>query len=70
MCFFLMMCTLCYGQLFLVSIFCQLTSEKNEVHTDNLIHCRQTLQLINPLTHTVTKTEFLLTISIQYQSDK
>ncbi|RMX43157.1 hypothetical protein pdam_00023973, partial [Pocillopora damicornis] len=27
-----------------------LTSEKNKVHTGNLTHCRQTLQLINPLT--------------------
>ena len=33
-----------------LSIFYQLTSEKNEVHTGNLTHCRQTLQLINPLT--------------------
>ena len=28
------------------SIFYQLTSEKNQVHTGNLTHCRQTLQLI------------------------
>ena len=32
-CDFLMMCTFSYGQLFLVSIFYQLTSEKNEVRT-------------------------------------
>ena len=31
-----------------LSIFYQLTSEKNEVHTGNLTHYRQTLQLINP----------------------
>ena len=43
---FLMMCTFSYGNLFLVSIFHQLTSEKNQVHTVNLTHCRQTLQLI------------------------
>ena len=40
---FLMMSTFSRGQLFLVSIFYQLTSEKNEVHTGNLTHCRQTL---------------------------
>ena len=45
-----MMYTFSYGQLFLVSIFYQLTSEKNEVHTGNLTHYRQTLQMINPLT--------------------
>ena len=28
------------------SIFYQLTYEKNQVHTGNLTHCRQTLQLI------------------------
>ena len=39
--FFLMMCTFSYGQL---------TSEKNKVYTGNLTHCKQTLQLINPLT--------------------
>ena len=43
---FLMVCTFSYGHLFLVSIFYQLTSEKNQVYTGNLIHCRQTLQLI------------------------
>ena len=32
--------------LFIVPIFYQLTSEKNQVHTCNLTHCRQTLQLI------------------------
>ena len=31
-----------------LSIFYQLASEKNEVHTGNLTHYRQTLQLINP----------------------
>ena len=41
-----MMCTFSYGHLFLVSIFYKLTSEKNQVYTGNLIHCRQTLQLI------------------------
>ena len=45
-CDFLMMCTLSYGRLFLVSIFYQLTFEKNQVYTGNLTHCRQTLQLI------------------------
>ena len=35
-----------YGHLFLVSIFYQLTSEKNQVHTGDLTHCKQTLQLI------------------------
>ena len=35
-----------YGHLFLVSIFYQLTSEKNQVHTGHLTHCKQTLQLI------------------------
>ena len=43
---FLMMCTFSYGHLFLVSIFYQLTSEKNQVHTGNLTHFRQTLLLI------------------------
>ena len=43
---FLMMCTFSYGHLILVSIFYQLTSEENQVHTGNLTHCRQTLQLI------------------------
>ena len=33
------------SSLFLVSIFCQLTSEKNQVHTCNLTHWRQTLRL-------------------------
>ena len=31
----------------IVFIFYQLTSEKNQVHTGNLTHYRQTLQLIN-----------------------
>ena len=43
---FLKMCTFSYGHLFLVSIFCPLTSEKNQVHTGDLTHCKQTLQLI------------------------
>ena len=29
-----------------LSIFYQLTSEKNQVHTGDLTHCKQTLQLI------------------------
>ena len=46
--FFFMMCagTFSYGHLILVSIFYQLTYEKNQVYTGNLTHCRQTLQLI------------------------
>ena len=40
------MCTSPYGYLFLVSIFYQLTSEKNQVHNGDLTHCKQTLQLI------------------------
>ena len=32
--------------LVLVSIFYQLISEKNQVHTDDLTHCKQTLLLI------------------------
>ena len=36
----------CYSHLFLASIFYQLTSEKNQVHTGDLTHCKQTLQLI------------------------
>ena len=44
--FFFKMCTFSYGHLFLVSIFYQLTSEKNQVHTGDLTHCKQTLQLI------------------------
>ena len=40
------MCTFSYGRLFLVSIFYQLTSEKNQVHTGDLTHSKQTLQLI------------------------
>ena len=44
--FFLKMCTFSYGHLFLVSIFYQLTSERNQVHTGDLTHCKQTLQLI------------------------
>ena len=51
----------------LSSKFYQLASEENKVHTDNLTHCRQILQLINPLTPMSAKAEFLLTISIQYQ---
>ena len=43
---FLMVCTFSYGHLFLVSIFYQLTSEKNQVHSDNLTPCRKTLKLI------------------------
>ena len=34
------------GHLSLVSIFYQLTSEKNQVHPSDLTHCKQTLQLI------------------------
>ena len=45
-CDFFKMCTFSYGHLFLVSIFYQLTSEKNQVHTGDLTHCKQTLQLI------------------------
>ena len=45
-CDFLRMCTFSYGHLFSVSIFYQLTSEKNQVHTGDLTHCKQTLQLI------------------------
>ena len=44
--FFFNMCTFSYGHLFLVAIYYQLTSEKNQVHTGDLTHCRQTLQLI------------------------
>ena len=40
------MCTFSYGYLFLVSIFYQLTSEKNQVHISDLTHFRQTLQFI------------------------
>ena len=40
------MCTFSYGYLFLVSIFYQLTSEKNQVHTSNLTNCKQTPLLI------------------------
>ena len=40
------MCIFSYGHLFLASIFYQLTSEKNQVHTGDLTHCKQTLQLI------------------------
>ena len=43
---FLKICTFSYGHLFLVSFFYQLTSEKNQVHTGDLTHCKQTLQLI------------------------
>ena len=38
--FFFKMCTFTYGHLFLVSIFYQ------QVHTGDLTHCKQTLQLI------------------------
>ena len=31
---------------FFLSIFCQLTFEKNQVHSGDLTHCKQTLQLI------------------------
>ena len=42
-----LMCSFSYGHLILVSIFYQLTFEKNQVHTaDDLKHCRQTLKLI------------------------
>ena len=43
---FFKMCTFSYGHLFLVSIFYQLTSEKNQVHTGDFTHYKQTLQLI------------------------
>ena len=43
---FFKICTFFYGHLFLVSIFYQLTSEKNQVHTGDLTHCKQTPQLI------------------------
>ena len=43
---FLKMCTFSYGHLFLVSVFYQLTSENNQVHTGDLTHFKQTLQLI------------------------
>ena len=43
---FLKMCTFSYGHLCLVSIFYQLTSEENQVHTGDLTHFKQTLQLI------------------------
>ena len=45
-----MLNTFSYGHLFLVSIFYQLTSEKNQVYTGNLKYFQQTLLLINPLT--------------------
>ena len=42
-----LICTFSYGHLILVSIFYQLTFEKNQVHTaDDLKHCRQILKLI------------------------
>ena len=41
-----MVYTSSYGHLFLLYTFYQLTSEKNQVHTGNLTHCRQMLQLI------------------------
>ena len=40
------MYTFSHGHLFLVSIFFQLTSEKNEIQTGDLTHCKQTIQLI------------------------
>ena len=40
---FLKICSFSYGHLFLVSIFYQLTSEKNQVHGGDLAHCKQTL---------------------------
>ena len=45
-CDFFKMCTFSYSHLFLVSIFYHLASEKNKVHTGDLTHCKQTLQLI------------------------
>ena len=45
-CDFFKMCTFSYGHLSLVSIFYQLTSEKNQVHASHLTHWKQTLQLI------------------------
>ena len=45
-CDFFLRCVLFYGDLFLVSIFYQLKSEKNQVHTGDLTHCNQTLLLI------------------------
>ena len=39
-CDFLRKCTFSYGHLFSVSIFYQLTSEKNRIHTGDLTHCR------------------------------
>ena len=44
--FFWQCALLIVAWLFIVPIFYQLTSEKNQVHTCNLTHCRQTLQLI------------------------
>ena len=44
--FFFKMCTFSYGHLFLVSIFYQPTSEKNQVHSGDLTNCKQTWQLI------------------------
>ena len=40
------MFTFSCGHLFLVSIFYQLTSEMNQLHTGNMTHCKQTLQMI------------------------
>ena len=45
-CDFFKMCTFSYGHLSLVSIFYQVTSEKNQVHASHLTHWKQTLQLI------------------------
>ena len=43
---FLKICSFSYGHLFLVSIFYQLTSEKNQVLGGDLAYCKQTLKLI------------------------
>ena len=40
------MFTFSCGHLFLASIFYQLTSEMNQLHTSNMTHCKQTLQMI------------------------
>ena len=45
-CNFFKMCTFSYGHLFLVSIFYQPTSEKNQVDNGDLTNCKQTRQLI------------------------
>ena len=43
---FFKMCTFSYGNLYLVSIFCQPTSEMSQVHNGDLTNCKQTRQLI------------------------